>query len=676
MARRFILREHEGSAREYSIDYHRELNEQQHAAVTAPAGSYLVIAGAGTGKTRTLIYRVAYLVESEVSPENILLLTFTRRAAREMLLRAADLLDGRCSRVRGGTFHSFCVSVLRRHAERIGFTNNFSILDASDAADVLDILRSERGFHRSDKRFPRKNTLQAIFSTVWNRAMRLEEVIEKHYPQFADHHESLHLLAQDFEAYKIKYGLMDYDDLLRRTLELFERHDAIRRKVATSCRYVLVDEYQDTNAMQAALVRAFSSVHGNVMAVGDDAQSIYRFRGADYRNIFDFPKQFQDVSILKLEHNYRSTQPILDLANHVLGKAARRYDKNLFSDKKQGERPAIVAAADEQEEAQFVAQMILHLREEGRGLEDMAVLFRSSYNSFELEVELGRRSIPYVKYGGLKLSEAAHVKDVTAYLRVADNRLDAVAWNRILQLIRGIGPRTAAAIIDQIVASGDAEFSTDEMQIPPKVEADLRRLFETLQVVARPETTVPDQIEHILSQYAPIMKDVYADDFPKREQDLDHLVGLAAGYSSRAEFLAALTLDAADMTALDTEATDEDERPLVLSTIHSAKGLEFDAVFLIRTLEGVLPSTYALNDTEALDEELRLLYVALTRARHDLFVSYPVLQHRRGIGEYFAEPSRFVADVPNRLMEPIQLVRETDRTETRPPQLPDWLSSE
>lgn len=659
MARTFRLTQASSTTKaHFTIPYGEVLNEQQYAAVTAGSGPNLVVAGAGTGKTRTLVYRVAYLVESGVAPENILLLTFTRRAAREMLMRASDLLDGRCSQVVGGTFHSYCLGLLRRYAATLSFPNGFSILDTSDAADVLDVLRTDRGFHRSEKRFPKKNTLQSIFSSVWNRGMPLRDLLEADYPQFIDFEEALRTIAQDYEAYKRRHGLMDYDDLLRRTIELFEQHDGIRRSVAAGLRQVLVDEYQDTNAMQARLVRYFSSVHNNVMAVGDDAQSIYRFRGADFRNIFDFPKHFDGAQVLKLEHNYRSTQPILDLANHVLSRAHRKYDKELFSERKDGERPAVIAATDEQEEAAFVAQMMLHLREEGTPLEEMAVLFRSSYNSFELEVELGRRGIPFVKYGGLKLSEAAHVKDVAAYLRIAENARDAVAWNRVLRLVPGIGPKTAAEIIEVVTADVDDAFDVAGGSFPSRVRDSLDRLFRLFKSLNSDDRPLAQQLEGILDHYDPILEKKHADDFPKRRQDLDHLAGMAGTYRSRADFLSALALDPIELTALDAEATDDDERPVVLSTIHSAKGLEFDAVFLIRALEGVLPSAYALKDADELDEELRLLYVALTRARSELFISYPVIQHRRFSGDYFADPSRFIVDVPESILEPLQLVRD------------------
>jgi DNA helicase-2/ATP-dependent DNA helicase PcrA len=659
MARRFVLKRDAPTPQpQLTMDYAGELNPQQYAAATAAGGPVLIIAGAGTGKTRTLVYRVAYLVETGTPPERIVLLTFTRRAAREMLTRAAALLDGRCTLVHGGTFHAFCLALLRKHAPLIGFPNYFSILDAADAADVVDVLRTARGFHKAGKRFPRKKTLQAMFSAAANREAPLEELLEAQYPQFLGDLDALQTLQDDYASYKRQYGLMDYDDLLLHTLALFARHDAVRRQVGAACQHVLVDEYQDTNRPQATLVRQFASVHGNVTAVGDDAQSIYRFRGADFRNIFAFPQHFPGTQLLKLEQNYRSTQPILDLANHVLTKARRKYDKVLFSDRTAGELPALVPAPDDRFESRFVAQMVLELREQGVPLHRIAVLFRSSFNSYDLEVELNRHNIPFVKYGGLKLSEAAHIKDVLAHLRVAENPRDAVAWNRILQLLEGVGPKTAQDLIAWTTAERDDPFVLEDRPYSPRYVEALKALFEMLRALRTPGASLLQQVETVVRYYEPILKQKYYEDYPKRQQDLEHFVGLADGFPDRAAFLSSLALDPIELSALESEPLEDDEAPLVLSTIHSAKGLEFHPVFLIHALDGVLPSGYAQGDPDALDEELRLLYVAVTRAENHLFISYPVLQYRRYQGEYLSSPSRFLADVPEPLLEPWSLVEE------------------
>ncbi len=660
MARRFVLKpEAEAPTTHLTVDYAGQLNPQQYAVVTAGSGPILVVAGAGTGKTRTLVYRVAYLVETGTPPEEIVLLTFTRRAAREMLARAAALLDGRCERVQGGTFHAFCLGLLRRYAGRLGYAPNFTVLDASDAADVIDLLRTARGLHRSSRRFPRKQTIQAIFSAAASHPdADLETILEARYPQFLEHLEALQVLQEDYARYKRQHGLMDYDDLLTCTIELFRHHPDVHRQVTARCRHVLVDEYQDTNRLQAQIVQALTAVHGNVMAVGDDAQSIYRFRGADFRNIFEFPRLFPGTRILKLEQNYRSTQPILDLANRIIQRAHHRYDKVLFSDRKQGERPAIVPAPDERTESRFVCQMILALREQGVPLHQMAVLFRSSHNAFDLEMELNRRGIPYVKYGGLKLSEAAHVKDLLAYLRLLENPKDAAAWNRVLQLIEGIGPRTAQQLIEWITSADATPFTLEERPFSPRYAEALIRLFTLLRQLWERELPLEAQLTELLHYYRPLCERRYYEDYPKRLQDLEHLVSLSARFQSRVAFLEALVLDPLELTALEVEPLVEDEPPLVLSTIHSAKGLEFHTVFIIHALEGTLPSAYALNDWEALDEELRLLYVAITRAREYLFISYPMVRYQASSGSYLTSPSRFLENLPEEILEPWMLVEE------------------
>ncbi len=661
MARRFVLKKEPApvASSNLTIDYAGELNEQQHAAATAGPGPVLIVAGAGTGKTRTLVYRVAYLIETGARPEEILLLTFTRRAAREMLGRASLLLDGRCERVRGGTFHAFCLQILRRYAESVGYPKSFTILDASDAADVIDLLRSERGLHRSKKRFPKKRTLQNLYSAAANRGLDLADVLEQTYPQFLIHLDEIDDLARAFAEYKRRHGLVDYDDLLALTVELLETDEAVRKKVAGACRWVLVDEYQDTNRLQARLVELFASEHGNVTAVGDDAQSIYRFRGADVGNILAFPDTFPGTRLFKLEQNYRSTQPILDLANFVLQRAKRKYEKHLYTEKTTGEKPGLIAAPDDRWQSRFVCDMLLQLREEGTTLNQMAVLFRSGYNSYDLEVELDRRRIPFVKYGGLKLTEAAHIKDVVAHLRVAENPLDVVAWNRVLKLIEGIGPRTAQDLVEWVLAA-EQPYTLAAPAVSPRFAARLRQLGELLQRMRADDIPLPAQVELLLQYYQPTLEQVYFEDHPKRAQDLESFAGIVEGHRSRAALLESLALDPIDLTATDVEGTHKDEAPLILSTIHSAKGLEFDTVFLIQALDGILPSQYAAKSDEELDEELRLLYVALTRAERNLFVSYPTVQYRRRAGDFFTNPSRFLADVPERLLEPWTLAEEDE----------------
>ena len=669
MARRFVLqpREPDPADARLTLDYAADLDPQQFAAATAGDGATLVVAGAGTGKTRTLVYRVAYLVETGVPPEQIVLLTFTRRAASQMLQRAAGLLDGRCERVRGGTFHAFCLETLRRYADRAGYPSRFGVLDQADAADVVDLARTRLGLDRLPKRFPKKRTLLAMFSTATNRGMEIDEVLAEGYPQYAEHLDTIERLRRAYAEAKRRTGVMDFDDLLALTLDLLRENPDVRRAVASRIRHVLVDEYQDVNLLQADLVEQFQSIHGNVLMVGDDAQSIYRFRGADVGHILDVPKRYNGARVLKLEHNYRSTQPILDLANHVLEGAVEKYDKRLFTDRDGGDLPALVAAPDDDMEARFVAQVVLDKREAGTALNRMAVLFRSGWCSYALEAELNRRKIPFVKFGGLKLTEAAHVKDIVAHLRVAENPADAVAWNRALRLVEGVGPTTASRLLDWISTAAEGgpgsavhalQTSVDEVVPSPAVAESVGRLVAALSPLRDDALPPEQQVEHLLAYYRPVFERVYADDYLNREADLDAVVSLAARHRSRTALLESLALDPLDWTQEPADAALKDEPPLVLSTIHSAKGLEFDTVFLIHALDGVLPSAYALASSEEEDEERRLLYVALTRAETELYVSYPLVQYRRGTGQFLTEPSRFLAGLPESLIEPWSLVEE------------------
>lgn len=675
MSRKFILTNEETLPEiRFSIAYRDELNEQQFQVATMGGGPVLVVAGAGTGKTRTLIYRVAYLVETGVAPEHIVLLTFTRRSSNEMLNRASALLDGRCKRVRGGTFHAFCLTILKQYASKLDYPNNFTVLDASDAADVIDVVRSTSSINTKGKRFPRKGTLQSIFSSVRNKGVPVGQVLEAGYPQFGTFTQEIELLFEEYSRYKQTHGLMDYDDLLILTLKLFSKEPAVLFEIASACRHVLVDEYQDTNRTQALIVKALASVHGNVMVVGDDAQSIYRFRGADFKNIIGFPAEYAGSVVLKLEHNYRSTQSILDLANHLLNQAKRKFDKHLFTLKEGGDLPGLVPAPDDRFESRFVSQLILQLREQGIALREMAVLFRNGHNSFDLEIELGRKNIPFVKYGGLKLAEAAHIKDVLAYLKVIENPRDTVAWNRILQLLEGVGPKTAGNIIEWIEADQDDSFELKERPFSAAYIESLRALFVMLRSVKSSEATPTSQVEAVLAYYLPVLKRVYYEDFQKREQDLEHLIGLTLSFGKRSELLDSLVLDPIELTVIDVEAVNDDEPPLTLSTIHSAKGLEFKVVFIIHALDGIIPSSYSVGDDESIEEELRLLYVAVTRAADHLYISYPSLQYRRYDGQYFTQPSRFLESVPENILELCSLV-EQDPAELLPHPAPNQLSS-
>ena len=639
--------EAEESIKAYSIDYRAELNESQFQVVTTFEGPVLVVAGAGSGKTRTLTYRVARMVESGIPPEAILLLTFTRKAAREMLRRAAALLDTRCEKVAGGTFHGFANIILRRYARALSFQPNFTILDQGDSEDVVGLLRQHLELNKKERRFPNKRTTHTIFSKAVNKDLSVQQIVENYYPQFFQDVDDLQRLFQAYKTYKINHQFMDYDDLLVHLHRLLEQHQQIREQLSQRYRYIMVDEYQDTNKIQANIVRLLASTHNNVMAVGDEAQSIYSFRGANYKNIIEFPRHFPGTRVIKLEQNYRSVQPILHLTNALIKQARDSFQKRLFTQLEGGAQPVLVAAGSEHQQSQFVAQRILELREEGVPLSDIAVLFRSSYHSFDLEMELNKRNLPFVKVGGFKFMEAAHIKDLLAHLRVLVNPLDAVSWSRMLMMLEGIGSKSSAKIIEQFQHQESPFAYLSNYPKKAKYQLDLQRLGAMLQKLL--PLTPPEQLPILLDYYTPILRNRY-DDHPKRERDLEQLLTITERFDDLEAFLSEMTLEPPNRSVNDVLETNDDDECLTLSTIHSAKGLEWHSVFVIWLLDGRFPSMYAAYDEEALEEELRLLYVAVTRAMHNLYLSYPVCYDNRS-GIFLSRPSRFLEQVAEQYLD-------------------------
>jgi DNA helicase-2/ATP-dependent DNA helicase PcrA len=646
----------ERATRKLSIDYPAALNQQQLAAVTAGDGPALVIAGAGSGKTRTLVYRVAYLIDSGVDPSNILLLTFTRKSAQEMLDRAGDLIGARSHRVFGGTFHSVANVLLRRYGRAIGIEPGFTILDRGDAEDLIALVRSQLGLDEKDKRFPRKGTIMEMVSKSENTLRSLDEIVLEEFSHFADHREDLGRLQKAYQAAKREKQLLDYDDLLVMLRQLLLQDESARTAISRQYRYILVDEYQDTNRLQADVVRLLASSHQNVMVVGDDAQSIYAFRGATFKNIMEFPVLFPGTTIYKLEENYRSTQPILNLANCIIDEAAEKYTKHLFTRKIDGPLPALVEAGGENAQSRFIAQKILELREEGVPLGEVAVLFRSSFHSFDLEIELSRTELPFIKRGGVKFIETAHVKDLLAHVRVVANPLDTVSWHRVLMLVEGVGPKKARDLLAAIVKS---EQPFDVLRgVSGRSGQGLKSLANTLERLAQSEDRGPHhQVSHIYEYYLPILKEQY-DDYPKRTRDLDHLHTIAEGYPAIEDFLADLALEPPDSSVVDVEASDRDDERLVLSTIHSAKGLEWQCVFVIWLVDGRFPSAYSFITDDELEEERRLLYVAVTRAKRYLFLTYPMNVYDKTSGMLLSKPSRFLDHVSSDFVDTLALVEE------------------
>jgi len=635
------------------IDYKSALNPAQYEAVTTLDGPILVIAGAGTGKTTTLVHRVSYLVECGIDPRRILLLTFTRKSSEEMLRRAAVLLDGRCEDVAGGTFHSFGNSLLRKHAPQIGFGSSFTILDQGDSEDVINLLRTQYlGKDADKKRFPRKNTLNAVMSKSVNTLMSISKVLENEYPHYLEQANSIEQLKERYDAYKVKHNMMDYDDLLLHTVALLKQFTGVRETTSKQYAYVMVDEYQDTNKLQSELVKLLCSQHNNVMVVGDDSQSIYSFRGANFRNIMDFPKDFPGAKVITIEENYRSTQPILSLTNQIIENATEKFPKNLFTQKGiTGAKPHIVAAHSENYQSQYITEKILELREDGVSLNDIAVLFRNGYMSFDLEIELTKANIPFVKYGGMKFIEAAHVKDIISHLRVVENPKDAVSWHRILLLLDGVGPKAAQAVIDDLVAGNiSIQNLTPEYFTSVRSGENVGALFQTLAEIYPETVSIQDKIAAILKYYKPIMKNQY-DDHQKRQKDVEALRNIAERYRSLNSFLTDMALEPPSESQVDIEAEGTDDESLTLSTIHSAKGLEWHTVFVMYALDGMFPSARAAGNEKDMEEERRLMYVACTRAKVNLIITYPMGIYDRESGMLLTKPSRFIEELPESLAE-------------------------
>lgn len=638
--------------RKFRIPYDEQLNASQLEAVMATEGPLLVIAGAGSGKTRTLTYRVARLVEEGIAPSSILLLTFTRKAAQQMLERAAKLLDRRCENIAGGTFHSFGNLILRKYASALGIHSNFAIFDRVDAEALISLLRKEMSTATKNRSLPRKHTLANIFSRSVNKMIPVDDVVYDDYPHLETELESINSIFQSYKRYKSENNFFDFDDLLVFLLKLLKTDPEIRDRISSSYRYVMVDEYQDTNKIQAEILYLLTGTNKNIMVVGDDSQSIYAFRGADFRNIMKFPAMFPATRIISLEENYRSVQPILNLTNIIIEQAKEKYSKNLFTTRTGGSIPVLVEAQEENDQSLFIVDKIRQLCRQGTPLDQIAVLFRAGYHSFDLEIELSREQIPFIKVGGFKFVESAHIKDVLAHLRIVSSPYDRISWYRILLIIEKIGPATARKIYETIknVAAGYSGLSA--VKLKSAAGAGLKRLKDLFCNLATDSLPLEEMGEMIIEYYLPILKERY-DDHPKRAKDLEQLLAIMARYDSPEKFLTDMALEPPNTSFGETFAVgtpSEDER-LVLSTIHSAKGLEWHTVFIIWALDGRFPSSYALHKEEDMEEELRLMYVAATRARENLFFTYPNQVYDRSLGIVLNRPSRFVDMMSESILE-------------------------
>ncbi|KQY26620.1 ATP-dependent helicase [Rhizobium sp. Root483D2] len=646
-----------------TVAYLEKLNEQQRQAVEhgvgladgQRAGPLLIIAGAGSGKTNTLAHRVAHLIVNGADPRRILLMTFSRRAASEMSRRVERICDQVLGANSGvltdalawsGTFHGIGARLLRIYAEQIGLNVDFTIHDREDSADLMNLARHELGFSKTEIRFPTKGTCLSIYSRAVNSQTPLNEILRQHYPWVATWEEQLKQLFAAYVEAKQVQNVLDYDDLLLYWAQMVSDPD-LADDIGNRFDHVMVDEYQDTNRLQASVLMALKPGGGGLTVVGDDAQSIYSFRAATIRNILDFPSSFSPAAdIITLDRNYRSTQPILAAANGVIDLARERFTKNLWTERQSLEPPKLVTVKDETEQANFIADQVLANRESGITLKQQAVLFRTSSHSGPLEVELTRRNIPFVKFGGLKFLDSAHVKDMLAVLRFAQNPRDRVAGFRLLQMLPGIGPKTAGNILETMAADPEPLLALAEIPSPPKTGEDWTSFVQLLANLRKTEYGWPSDIGQARIWYEPYLDRIH-EDADTRKADLLQLEQIASGYPSRERFLTELTLDPPDATSDQAGVPLLDEDYLILSTIHSAKGQEWRAVFMLNVVDGCIPSDLGTGTSQELEEERRLLYVAMTRARDSLALVTPQRffthgQNAQGDRHVYAARTRFI----------------------------------
>jgi DNA helicase-2/ATP-dependent DNA helicase PcrA len=626
------------------LNYSQLLNKNQYLAVSTIDGSILVIAGAGSGKTRTIIYRLAYMIENDIDPKNILLLTFTRKSSNEMIKRANSLInDVRADNVMSGTFHSFANYILRKYHKILEIKPNFTIIDTSDSEDIIDLIRQELKFDKKAKAFPKKSRIQTIISKSKNCNIDISEIIEKEYKGLIDFTHEIKIIYQAYGEYKTANNILDYDDLMEFLRDSLRDNSVFRDKIQETYKYIMVDEFQDTNIVQKEIVDLIAAKYNNVMIVGDDSQSIYAFRGADVENILIFPDTYPDCKIIKLEQNYRSTQNILNFTNNIVNNSKIGYKKHLFSDIKNKIKPITKRFYSQEDEASFIVNEILKLREQNIPLDEIAILYRSSYHANFIQTELLKRNIPYVVYGGLKFTERKHVKDIISYLRVIFNPFDAVAWNRILKLVSGVGGATASKIISSIQENNG--LPDPKSFKGKKFSEGLENLKNILGKISDDEIGINKKIDILKEYYEPILR-MTEDDYQIRLLDIDVLYNMATNYEKLEKFLSDFALEPPSKSFQDQNnplIDESEDKPLVLSTIHSAKGLEWNTVFVPHLLDGLLPSTNSLVSIEFLEEERRLFYVACTRAKERLFLTLP--SQFTLWDAFLTHPSRFIVEV-------------------------------
>ena len=632
------------NVKKFKIDYETSLNKMQYIAATTIEGPLLVIAGAGSGKTRTIVYRVAFLLENEVPPQKILLLTFTRKAANEMLARTTSLLnDMRCQKVMGGTFHSFANYLLRKYSKSLNISPNFTIIDTVDSEDVIDLIRHELHFEKKSRAFPRKSRIQSIISKARNCNITIKAVIDREFRGLTEFVKDIELIGKAYSEYKKANNLFDYDDLMDFLCDSLKTNLQFRENVQEAFRYIMVDEFQDTNTIQKEIVDLIAEKYRNVMVVGDDSQSIYSFRGANFENILRFPETYPDCKFVRMEQNYRSNQGILSFTNSVINNAKIGYKKKLVSTKISPGKPIVKKFYNQEDEAEYIVSKILEIREREIPLNQIAVLYRASYHSNFIQAELLKRNIPYVVFGGIRFIERRHVKDIIAYLRIILNPLDPVSWNRVLKLIPGIGDITASKIVLHIhKLNGKIDFSDFANY---KYSSDIEKLGRILNQSSKQEVTIPNKIKILKDYYSPILKSIERD-YEIRLMDIDVLYSLACKYDDLEKFLSDFALDPPSnryQNQTNPLIDETEDKPLILSTVHSAKGLEWNSVFIPHLLDGLFPSTRCVGDIEEIEEERRLFYVACTRAKEQLYLTMP--SHVASWDAFFTLPSRFLVEV-------------------------------
>lgn len=628
----------------FKVNYPGCLNPAQLAGAVLTEKPVLCIAGAGSGKTRVIVHRVSYLIENGVDPQSILLLTFTRKAANEMLQRVETLLkDKNVSKVTGGTFHSFASFVLRRYGNMLQLPPNFTIIDNGDSEDIIDLIRSELKFNSKDKRFPKKSRIFDIISYSRNRKSTISNIIKKQYSGLENYIPAIELIYSGYTKYKKISQILDFDDLMDVLGESLKNNTRFREAIQNAYQYVMVDEFQDTNAVQNEIVNLIAAKHRRLMVVGDDSQSIYAFRGADYENILRFPEVYPDCLVVKIEENYRSNQNILDFTNSIIENAYIGYSKKLYTKNKNKHLPVIKRTYNQEDEAIFIVDRIMELSEQGIALDQMAVLNRADWHNRYIQAELNKRGIPYVVIGGFKFNERMHIRDVVAYLRLTFNPADAVSWHRVLKYVGGIGQVTASSLITTLQRSaGSFGFEAFKQR---KFYQELLELGNMLSRASHPELSLTQKIEIIRDYYAPLLK-AREEDYLSRMQDVDVLVDLSRKYRSLDNFLSDFALDPPSNRIADQSRPfineGEESGKVTISTVHSAKGLEWYAVFIPHALDGMFPSNRASN-LEEMEEERRLFYVACSRAKEELYITFP--RNVFAYDAFFHLPSRFLTGI-------------------------------